>query len=209
MKYKTEKKELVYFAGRLYKRHYTTATGGNISIRIADDLVLITPSQKDKGRLTINHIGKTNAAGENLTPHIRLSMETMMHVMIYNRRPDIKAIIHAHPPVATAYMATSHSINTHLTGEVFAIAGEPAYVPYLLMGSVALAEKVAEASLLSNVILMKNHGVTTLGNTLTQAFSRLEAIENAALINFYVHMLGKPEEIGHDECKKILDLIQK
>ena len=129
---------------RLYKHGLTTTSGGNISLRISDDIIVITPSATDKGRMRWKEVGLMNISGENLTPDLKPSIEFEMHLSIYKRKKDIKAIVHAHPVCASAFTAMKCRINTNLTAEARAILGDPVLVPYALMGTGELASLAAE-----------------------------------------------------------------
>ena len=129
---------------RLYKHGLTTTSGGNISLRISDDIIVITPSATDKGRMRWKEVGLMNIFGENLTPELKPSIESEMHLSIYKKKKEIKAIVHAHPVFASAFTAMKSKINTTLTAEARAILGDPVLVPYALMGTADLASVVAE-----------------------------------------------------------------
>ena len=139
IKYKEERKEVARFMRRLYKYGLTTTSGGNISLRISDDIIVITPSATDKGRMRWREVGIMNISGENLTPDLKPSIESDMHLSIYKRKNEIKAIVHAHPVCASAFTARKAKINTCLTAEACAILGNPVLVPYALMGTGELA----------------------------------------------------------------------
>jgi L-fuculose-phosphate aldolase len=202
-----QKKEVAYFMRRLYNKNLTTTSGGNISIKREDGLILITPSGTDKGRMRSDRVGILSIAGENQTPHLKPSMESGMHIAIYNRRPDIKAIIHAHPPIASAYTAMRKSINCTLTSEARAILGTPMVAPYALMGTSLLADRVAETVKHANVILMENHGVICLGQSLLAAFDRMEVLEAAAKMTLITELLKGKKELNPQQLKEIDDLL--
>lgn len=206
MNFLTERKEVAYFMRRLYEQKLTTCSGGNISFRVDEKNVLITPSQLDKARLTAGQIGILSIDGENLTPELKPSMETGMHLSIYKKRPDIKAVVHAHPTCATSFSATNKKINCKLNGEARFVIGEPLYTEYALMGSEKLSEIVSEATLNGNVVLMKNHGVLTVGKTLLEAFDRLEVFEASAKMTLITELLGERKELSTDELKAIDEL---
>jgi L-fuculose-phosphate aldolase len=206
MKLKKSKEEVAYYMRRLYKKGLTTCSGGNISFRWKDDIVLITPSQIDKGTLKAKAIGKVTLSGENLTPEFKLSMETKMHLEVYKARPDISAIVHAHPIFATSYAGTEQEINTNISGESRALLGDLVYADYALMGTETLAQKVSESTKKGNVIIMQNHGVLTVGNSLFEAFDRIEVLEAAAKISYITEMLGKRKELDKNQLKEIDDL---
>jgi L-fuculose-phosphate aldolase len=190
-KYKKERKEVARFMRRLYKQGLTTTSGGNISLRLSDDIILITPSATDKGRMKWKEVGIVNIFGENLTPHLKPSMETGMHIAIYRKRDDIHAIVHAHPVFASLFTAIKAKINTNLTAEAKAILGDPLFVKYAVMGSPALAETAAEHILRSDILLLENHGILTIGANLLQAFDRTEVLESAAKMTLMTEMTGK------------------
>jgi L-fuculose-phosphate aldolase len=209
MNYKKEKEQVAYFMKRLYTQKLTTCSGGNISIKINDKIILITASQTDKAGLKPEQIGIITLENKNLTPDLKLSMETSMHLLIYKKRPDIKAIIHAHPVVATGLIVSDKKINCKLTGESRAMLGIPVLTPYALMGSKKLAYIVSEASLKTNVILMKNHGVIASGKSLLQAFNRIEILENAAKMTLISELLGNKKELSAKDLKEIDKLFEE
>ena len=109
--YRKQKKEVAYFMRRLYKKSLTTSLGGNISMKSDNGIVFITPSGIDKGKIKWNQICVLSESGENLTTECKVSIETAMHLAIYKNRPDIKAIVHAHPPVSSTFTALEKEIN--------------------------------------------------------------------------------------------------
>ena len=190
-KFKSERKEVARFMRRLYKNGLTTTTGGNISVRVTDELILITPSGTDKGRMKWKEVGIVNIFGENLTPDLKPSIETAMHLAIYRKKKEITAVVHAHPVFASLFTAIKAKINTNLTAETRAILGEPILVRYALMGSSDLAEVTAENAVKSDTLLLENHGILTTGSSLIKAFDKVEVLENAAKMTLMTEMTGK------------------
>jgi L-fuculose-phosphate aldolase len=190
-KYKSERKEVARFMRRLYKHGLTTTSGGNISLRLSDDLILITPSATDKGRMKWKEVAIINIFGNNFTPQLKPSIETEMHLAIYRKKSEIVAIVHAHPVFASLFTAIKAKINTNLTAEAKAILGDPLFVRYAVMGSQALAEVAAENILKSDILLLENHGILTIGSNLLQAFDKIEVLENAAKMTLMTEMTGK------------------
>lgn len=176
-----ERQDIAYIMRRLYRQGLTTTSGGNVSCRAGGDCVLLTASANDKARLTAAEVGVMTLAGANLTLHIRPSIEAAMHRRIYQRNPSVRAIVHAHPVTASAFTAIDAEINTRLTAEAYAIVGVPVMAPYACMGTPELADIVAAAvGGGAFCVLMRNHGVLAVGNSLLQAFDRLEVLETAA-----------------------------
>ena len=180
---------------RLYKHGLTTTSGGNISIRISQEIILITPSATDKGRLNWKEVAILNIFGENLTPDLKPSIETPMHLSIYKKKEDVLAVVHAHPVFASLFTAIKSKINTSLTAEAKAILGDPLLIRYAVMGSEALADVVAENVIKSDILLLENHGVLTTGSNLVQAFDKVEVLENAAKMTLMTEKTGRKKPL--------------
>jgi L-fuculose-phosphate aldolase len=202
-KYKSERKEIARFMRRLYKHGLTTTSGGNISLRLSEDIILITPSATDKGRMKWKEVGIVTIFGENLTPDLKPSIETAMHLAIYKKKKEVSAIVHAHPIFASLFTAIKTKINTSLTAEAKAILGDPLLVRYAVMGSSALAEVAAENVLKSDILLLENHGILTTGSNLLQAFDKIEVLENAAKMTLMTEMTGRKRPL---DKSRILEL---
>ena len=201
--YRQERKELARFMRRLYRQGLTTASGGNLSQRLGASLVAITPSATDKGRMRGREVAIIDLAGNLITKGLSPSMETAMHLAIYSCNEETRAIVHAHPVFASAFTAMHVAINTSLTAEARAILHDPVLVPYALMGTAELARLVAGHSLHSGVLLLENHGVLTTGNSLLQAFDRLEVLENAARMTVITKLLGKQRPLAKARIQEI------
>ncbi len=188
---------------RLYKQGLTTTSGGNISMRLSDDIIVITPSATDKGRMKWKEVGLMSILEENLTPDLKPSIESSLHLKIYRKNKDISAIIHAHPIFASSFTAMKSTIDTSLTAEARAICGEPRFVPYDLMGSEELAEVVSQNALEADILLLENHGVITTGSNLLQAFDKLEILENAAKMTLITGITGKKRALNMARIREI------
>jgi L-fuculose-phosphate aldolase len=215
---KALRKEVARFMRRLYNRGLTTASGGNISARL-DKGIFITPSALDKGLIRGKEVGMIMFDGKNFTPDLKPSMEYAMHLAIYKKRPDVKAIVHAHPPLATSFTAMQKTVDCSLIAEARAILGTPVRAPYALMGTPALAETAASAAvydhdltpasnqqsnrILPNVILLENHGVVCLGKDLLTAFDRLEVLEAAARMTLITSLMGGVSPLSEEQLVEI------
>ena len=189
--YAEEREKVASFMRRLYRQFLTTTSGGNISCRTSDGNIVITASQSDKGEQTKENVGIVTPDGENLTKELKLSIETSLHLAIYKARKDVCAIVHAHPVTATFFCAAKNcELNTHLTAEAYAVAGDVVKIPYALMGTKALAELTAEKMRFFDCGLMENHGVITVGKDLLSAFDRMELLENAAKQTIMAYTIG-------------------
>ena len=206
-KYKNERKEVARFMRRLYNRGLTTASGGNISLKISDNLIAITPSSTDKGSMKWKDVGLLTMKGENLTPDLKPSIESEMHLSIY-RKKDVRAVVHAHPTFATAFTAMKNKINVKLTAEACAVLGEPFFISYALMGTKKLAELVAKHIDKSDILLLENHGILSSGSNLLQAFDKIEVLENAARMTLIVDFAGKKKSLSREKIKEIEKLFR-
>ena len=202
----TEGKEAVAaFMARCYARGLTTATGGNISMRMGKTM-LITPSGKDKSSLSADDIAEVRISdGANLTPSQRLSIESDMHRRIYLARPDAGAVVHSHPLFASLFSASGEEIDTAIIAEDWYLLDKVAKVPYALMGTEALAEAAAAYAADHDALLLENHGAIAFGKTLIAAFDRLECLEQAAKIT-YLSKEVKANGLSAAQCKEIADL---
>ena len=204
---------LLYFVKRLYDKQLISSSGGNISLRVDNDLMLITPSGTDKGNLQNEDICLADFDGnliprENQSSNLKLSMESQMHIAVYKARPDVQAIIHSHPIFASAYSATLEKINTHLTGEIYAVIGEPLYVEYARMGSAKLADYVGKSSAEANVLILANHGIIAMGENLFEAYNRTEIIEYASHLTFLTKLIGNASPLNEDKLNAIKEFLK-
>ena len=206
--FKKERKAVASFIKRLYRQGLTTTSGGNISLRLSDDIIAITPSGTDKGRMKWKEVGLMTLLGENLTEHLIPSMEYEMHLSVYRKHTEINSVVHAHPLFASSFTAMKCKIYTNLTAEACALLGEPKLVPYALMGSKELAETVAENLRYSTVLLLENHGILTAGDTILQAFDRLELIENAARMTVITELMRKRNPLSRSRMFEIEKLFR-
>lgn len=202
-KFKKERKEVARFIRRLYKQGLTSTSGGNISIRISDELIAITPSATDKGEMRWKEVGVMNILGENLTPGLKPSIEAGMHLAIYKRKNTVRAIVHAHPVCASAFTAMKMNIDTSLTAEACAILGTPVMVPYELMGTGELAAKAADYIEKSDILLLENHGILATGENLLQAFDKTEVLENAARMTLITNLSRKKSPLTRSRILEI------
>jgi L-fuculose-phosphate aldolase len=180
------KKAVAEFMHRLYKRGLTTTSGGNISVK-EHNIVAVTPSASDKGKMLPEEVGLLDPDGNMIGHKVKPSIETGLHLAIYRAREDVSAVIHAHPVFCSLYSATQMEINHRLLSETYAIIGNIEYIPYYKIGSPELAAAVAEATKKADCVIMRNHGALAVGKSLLQAYDRLEVLESAAKINWLAH----------------------
>lgn len=204
MDMKRLKESVAVFMQRLYRQGLTTALGGNVSLKVSEQMILITPSGMDKASITGDQIGEMGLDGTNRTPALKPSMETPMHLGIYTARPDVTAVIHAHPVTASTFAASNREINCRLLAESRLFLGEVQNAPYACMGTPDLARNVVRAlGDAGNAVLMANHGALTTGKSLLQAFDRMEVLESAAKITLLSKLLGGEKELDRQQLSEL------
>ena len=205
---KRAEKEIVDTMRRVYERGLTTSLGGNISMRLGS-VMLITPSSLDKASLGEDDIAKVDIeSGRNLTPCLKLSIESEMHRLIYLKRPTCKAVIHAHPVFSSLFSASEEEIRTDIIAESYYQLGRVVKTPYAIMGSRELAEKVSDDASSCCAVLLERHGVLTVSDkSLLEALERLECLENAARMS----LLSRDMKLNclSENEKYELDLLRK
>lgn len=184
MKYANEVKELVRASNRLAELGFVTSQGGNLSLRVEDDLVLITPTKVPKADITENDICAVNMKGETLyaAPGRKPTSESPFHLRIFEKRPDIRGVIHAHPPILTGFaIANVDLMQKPFLPEPAIEVGPMVMVPYAMPGSDELARRFDEYVTRSNGFLMQNHGVLMVSDKGPyRAVELLEMTEAAA-----------------------------
>lgn len=172
--------ELVATMQRIYRYRMTTTSGGNLSILDSDGSIWITPSRVDKGALTPADIVRVFPDDRREGAHPP-SSEFPFHREIYRRRPDLRAIVHAHPGALVAFSICRQLPDTRVQSHVHAVCGRVAIAPYACPGTQALGENIAETFAAgADCVLLENHGVVIGGRDLQDAFQRFETLEFAA-----------------------------
>lgn len=176
---------------------------------MADGSLLITASGVDKGTITADQVVRVWADGRPDTaegasrapgiPSLRVSSEVGMHRAIYAARPDVAAIVHAHPPAATGFAAAGMPLPVNALPEIPVVIGPVALVPYGRPGTPALAEAMHPFLANHDAFLLANHGVTTVGPSLTEALLRMESVEQAARIVAVARLLGGERSLPAEE----------
>lgn len=193
------RQQLVEIMNRIYYGGMTTLSGGNLSILDEDGSIWITPSAIDKGKLTPADIIRVFPDGSIQGPHMP-SSELPFHRAIYKRRPDTRAIVHAHSPALVSFSIVRKIPDTNLIPQARRVCGRVGYAPYALPGSESLGESIANAFGEGfDVVLLENHGVATSGGTLLEAFQRLETLDFCARTQMYAQGLGDVSTLSDEQ----------
>ena len=183
--------QLVMFMQRIYEYGMTTTSGGNLSIRDENGDTWITPSSVDKGSLTRTDIMQIKPDGTIIGIHTP-SVELPFHLDIYRRRPDIRAILHAHPPTMVAFSLARVLPNTELVPDVHQVCGDIAIADYAVPGSNKLGENIAVKFAEGyNAVLLENHGCVVGAHDMFAAFKAFETLDYAGKLEIDARKLGK------------------
>ncbi len=197
--------ELVLYAKRLYRLGFMPGTSGNLSVRLDRELVLATPTGTSKSMLTKEDMVVVDLDGRQIAGSKKVTSEIGMHLAIYNRRDDISAVVHSHPPIATAFACTGRALDKPLCAEAIMTLGAVPLAPYATTGTREVADSLAEFIPGHEAILMANHGLVTYGKSVLDAFMKTETVEHFAHISLAVEQLGSASLIDQD---KVHDLLQ-
>lgn len=186
----------------MHQRGYIAARDGNVSVRIGDRRLLVTPSGARKGfmrpeELVVCELDGTPVRGEAGRP----SSELMMHTAIYAEREDVRAIVHAHPPAAIAHTVAGIGLDRPLMPEVFCELGEIATIPYTTPTTREVPDALRVPMRTHVAVIMERHGSITLGATLGQAYDRLEVLEHTARISLMANALAPGRVRGLDPAQ--------
>jgi L-fuculose-phosphate aldolase len=200
------KNELIQIGQRLYERGFIAGTDGNISVRLDDDRILVTPSGLDKGRLAPDELVVVNLEGKKLQGHLSPSTEIAMHLYVFRRRPEIIACVHAHPPYATAFAVSGKRLPDNVLPEVVLSVGDIPLTDYAPPGTELVPQVIAPHVAASNAFLLRNHGLLTIGRSLIEAYNRHETVEHYAHILHLAHQLGNVNHIPKDDLRRLEDI---
>lgn len=205
----SEARKLIVEIGKLmYDRGYVTSSDGNISYRLGDNLILATPTQVSKGRMSEEMMALTDLEGNPLNDK-RVSSEIQMHLLIYRMRSDVNAVCHAHVPHGTAFAAAGLSIDAPILSEVILTLGCVPLTAYGTPSTPELTDALKPFVEHHNALLMENHGVVAYGKDLWQAFDRLETLEHTAKIAILARTLGGANDLPKDAIEKLINIREK
>lgn len=192
----------------LDERGYVAGCDGNISYRLGHNLILCTPTSISKGKMKPEDLVLVDMKGNQQGGKRHPSTELGMHLGFYSLRPDICAVVHAHPPTATGFAAAGVSLEEPLVAEVVVACGKIPLARYGTPGTPELIEVLRPLIPKNDVILMANHGVVTCGHDLSKAYMRMETVEHYARIALVAHQLGPPHPLPAAEIRKLMRVRQ-
>ncbi len=190
--------------GRLmYERGFIGAADGNLAVRLDAERLLVTPSGCLKGFMTPETMVITDRAGQSLDGG-RPSTEILMHAAILEERPDVSAVVHAHPPYTVSFSLAGIPLTRCVIPEIVVTIGNVPTVPYATPGTPELPDSIREPIKKSDVLLLERHGIVTVADEIWNAFKLLDMVEHSAKIVHLALQLGRAQVLGTDQVEKLM-----
>lgn len=202
------RRDIVFTGKRVYEKGLVSATDGNISVRMMPDRLMITPAGSCLGSLNVNDLVYVDLQGQILQANIKPSSELPMHLEIYRQRPDINAIIHAHPGKTIAFTVAGKDLSRPVLPEVVVMFGKIPVAHYATPSTSESAEVIKDYVKDHEVIVLDHHGAVSLGKSLEDAYHKMEKLEHTANVLFTASQLGEVKELGQQDLDKLLQLKQ-
>jgi L-fuculose-phosphate aldolase len=205
------KKQIVEVAHKLWDKGFVAANDGNITIRLNDKEFLTTPTGISKKSLTVEMIIKVDMKGQPIVhnANYRPSSEAKMHIEVYSQRPDVKAIVHSHPPYCTSFAVAGIPLDKCILPEAIITIGAVPVTPYALPSTMEIPDAIRPYIKNTDAVLLANHGALTMGTDVTNAYYKMETLEHSAKILFLSMQLGNVNVISDSEVGRLMQLRDK
>ena len=198
--------DIVEIGRRLHDRGFVASNDGNISVRLDGDRLLTTPTGVSKGFMTPDMMVTTDRAGRKLTGDREPSSEILMHLAVYEHRPEIKAVVHAHPPTATGFAVAGIPLDRAVLAEVVTTLGSIPIADYGTPSTSELANAVRQHIRAHDGLLLANHGALTVAHELFPAYFKMETVEHFARISLVARQLGRERLLSREEVSRLQGL---
>ena len=198
--------DIVEVGRRLHARAYVASNDGNISIRLSDDRLLTTPKSVSKGFMTPDMMVTTDLDGRKVAGEREPSSELLMHLAVYQNRPEVVAVVHAHPPAATGFAVAGIPLDRAVLAEVVTTLGSVPIADYGTPSTPELADAVSKYIKAHDGLLLANHGALTVAGELFAAYYKMETIEHFARISLVARLLGGERMLSREEVMRLQDL---
>ncbi len=203
------KEQICEIGRRVYAKGFAAANDGNISYRIGDNEVLCTPTMVCKGFMKVEDICKVDLEGKQLAGTRKRSSEILLHLAVYKNRPDVKAVVHCHPPHATAFAVAGVPVPQCVLPEVEVFLGDVPTAIYDTPGTQKFADTIVPHLKARNTIILANHGTVTFGPDLEKAYWNSEIIDAYCRILILARQLGNVNYFTPQQTKELLALKQR
>ncbi|MTK12551.1 MAG: class II aldolase/adducin family protein [Clostridiaceae bacterium] len=199
------KKALVDIGRRIYEKGFVAANDGNISCKVDPNTIWITPTGVSKGFMTSDMMIKIDLDGKIIAGKLKPSSEFKMHLRVYKENPEVMAITHAHPPIATSFAIAGISLDKAILPEAVVQLGSVPVAPYATPGSQGVPDSIAPYCKTYNAVLLANHGALSWGKDIYEAYYRMESIEYYASVLMYTgYIIGKQNELSPSQVEELL-----
>ncbi|MEG1458415.1 MAG: class II aldolase/adducin family protein [Acetivibrio sp.] len=199
------KKAILEVGKRMYQKGFVAANDGNISCKVGPDTLWTTCTGVSKGFMTLDMLVKMNTSGKILMGSRKPSSEVKMHLRVYEENPEVMAVTHAHPPIATSFAIAGISLDKAVLPEAVVQLGTVPIAKYATPSTQEVPDSIAPFCKEYNGVLLANHGALSWGKDIMEAFYRLESMEYYATILMYTgNIIGKQNELS---CKQVSDLL--
>jgi len=203
------KQDICEIGQRIYNRGFAAANDGNITIRVGENEVLCSPTMISKGFMKPEDICLIDMEGKQLAGHRKRSSEALLHLAIMKARPEVKSVVHCHPPHATAFAIAREPIPQCVLPEVEVFLGDVPITQYETPGSQSFADTVLPFVHKSNVIILANHGTVSFGETVERAYWWTEILDAYCRMLMLARDLGRVQYLGEQKTRELLDLKTK
>ena len=197
------RRELVRFSRWLSRLGFTPGTSGNLSVRLDEERLLVTPTGVSKGLVKAADMLIVDLQGRLLAGTRNVTSEIGMHLAVYEGRPDVAAVIHAHPPIATAFACSKRALDEMLCQEAVMTVGCVPLARYATTGTQEVAESLGPHLANHDAILLENHGAVSYGSTLLEAFMKMETVEHLAHVALVAHQLESARPLLAEQVKQL------
>ena len=203
------RRQILRVCRRMYERSYIAGGDGNVSVRLSDDRLMITPSGLHKGDLSEDDLVITDREGTKLEGNYRPSSEIVMHLLCYQVREDVAAVVHAHPIYAVALAMAGISLANCILPESCISLGFILTAPYTTPGTEEVPRALRELVMRADAVLLDRHGSLTMGPNLTVAYNRLESVEHTARITLAARGLGPVSPLSERQVEKLRQVARR
>lgn len=199
------KRDIVHVCRKIDERAYVGGRDGNVSVRVSDRSIVITPSGVRKGDVELEDLIVIDRGGRRVEGRGNPSTETGMHLRIYDVRPDVRAVVHAHPPVATGFAAAGIELNECVLPEVIVGLGKVPLTRYATPGTAELVASLDPVIERHDAFLLQNHGAVAVGADVLSAYQRMETVEHSARILLVARLLGGPQILAPEQVRELIE----
>jgi L-fuculose-phosphate aldolase len=199
------KRDIVQVCRKIDERAYVGGRDGNVSALASDRTIVITPSAVRKGDVKVDDLIVVDRSGRRVQGRASPSTETGMHLRIYDLRPDVRAVVHAHPPVATGFAAAGVALSECVLPEVIVGLGNVPLARYAAPGTPELVASLDPVIQHHDAFLLENHGAVTVGGDVLRAHQAMETVEHSARILLVARLLGGPRALGPEQVRELIE----